>query len=65
MLKEIRAGIELFESTRENQDYSGKLDQVVEFLNSTGIVLPECLVVQLLNYRAWSTCLEPQIYTTT
>ena len=40
MLKEIRAGIELFESTRENQDYSGKLDQVEEFLNSTGIVLP-------------------------
>jgi len=41
MLKQIRAGIELFESTRENQDYSGKLDQVEEFLNSTDTELEE------------------------
>lgn len=35
MMKHIRAGIELFESSRQNKDYSMKLDQVQEYLTTS------------------------------
>ena len=34
-MRHVRAGIELFESSRQNKDYSLKLDQVQEYLNSS------------------------------
>jgi len=35
MMRHVRTGIELFESSRQNKDYSLKLDQVQEYLNSS------------------------------
>merc|ERR1719154_1035862 len=34
-MKHVRAGIELFESSRQNKDYSSKLVQVEEYLDSS------------------------------
>eukprot|EP00088_Acartia_fossae_P052663 TRINITY_DN5960_c0_g1_i4.p1 TRINITY_DN5960_c0_g1~~TRINITY_DN5960_c0_g1_i4.p1 ORF type:complete len:330 (+),score=54.11 TRINITY_DN5960_c0_g1_i4:139-1128(+) len=41
MLKKIREGMEKFESTRNNKDYSNKLDLVEEFLKSSDTALDE------------------------